>query len=425
MGALKKATSESRRRTDRQPTLWIIAERPVRLPNALIAAQFLRDRFPGGIQFARDESAAWDNVQWQLYARYFDKVYTFSLVKSCRGLRDLPRLYRQTLNRKTAVAHLPIDPDTDVLLCFAGVMGLSTLAAAVPRRVYKVLSISSSSYERLTRTPNRKHFRFTASGWLQNRVVEPIVGIERTLNLRPRVDPGGDGTRLIRLKKNPDEIFDTIVVSSINGRELPASGNARFVAARYPSITELPRFSRSTIDASTRRVLFFGTPFLLVRNLTPEIYAQHANQCLDYLRQNYPGCDLIYRPHPFETKEADLLNLNGFHVESDGEAAELYFLNRFAEIEAVFSVSSTVSRRAMTFGLNAYAFWRCFPFPETAAKFFEKLMGDVPPEFDIRDLENPPIGYQSSRGIDPASRSFGDASKIALDLRMTSAHRNY
>src|SRR5438309_4594169 len=338
------------------PKLWIVAERPVRLPNALIAAQSLRDRFPGGIQFVRDQSGAWQQVQWQPYSCYFDDVHTFARVKSCRGLLDLPRVYRQTWNRKTRVAALPIDPATDVLLCFAGVMGLSTLAAAVHRRVYKVLSISVASHERLTRAPDRTRFRFTTSGWLQNRVVEPLAGVERTLNLKPRVGPGGDGTRLVRLEKNPDEIFDTIVIASINGRELPASGSARFVAARYPSITELPGFSRSTIGASTRRVLFFGTPFLLVRNLAPEIYVQHTNQCLDYLRRNYPGRDLIYRPHPFETKEADQLNLNGFHVESDGEAAELYFMNRFAEIEAVFSVSSTVSRRARPFGLNADAF---------------------------------------------------------------------
>ena len=160
------------------PKLWIVAERPVRLPNALVAAESLRGRFPGGIHFVCDESAAWDNVQWQLYARYFDNVYTFPRVKSSRGLRDLPRLYRQTLNRKTAVADLPIDPDTDVLLCFAGVMGLSTLVATVHRPVYKVLSISSSSYERLTRTPNRRQFRFTTSGWLQNRLVEPLAGLE-------------------------------------------------------------------------------------------------------------------------------------------------------------------------------------------------------------------------------------------------------
>jgi hypothetical protein len=174
------------------------------------------------------------------------------------------------------------------------------------------------------------------------------------------------------------------------------------------------------MGASPRRALFFGTPFLLVRNLTPEIYVRHANQCLDYLRRNYPGRDLIYRPHPFETKEAGQLNLNGFQVESDGEAAELYFLNRFAEIEAVFSVSSTVSRRAMTFGLNAYAFWRSFPFPDTAAQFFEKLMGDVPPEFEIRDLAQPPLAYQSSRSIDPTTRSYGEALRVAANARTAS-----
>ncbi len=405
---------------NRQPKLWIVAERPVRLPNALIAAESLRDRFPGGIHFVRDRSDAWHRVQWQPYSSYFDDVHTFARVKSCRGLLDLPRLYRDTVKRKRAVAALPIEPDSDLLLCIAGVMGLASVAASAHPKVRKVLSISVASYERLTRAPDRTQFRFTTSGWLQNRVVEPLAGVERTLNLKPRVDPGGDGARLVRLKKNPEEIFDTIVVSSINGRELPASGNARFVAARYPSITELPRFSRSTIAASPRRVLLFGTPFLLVRNLAPEIYIQHANQCLDYLRRNYPGRDLIYRPHPFETKEADQLNLNSFQVESDGEAAELYFLNRFAEIEAVFSVSSTVSRRAMTFGLNAYAFWHCFPFPETAAKFFEKLMGDVPPEFEIRDLAQPPLAYQFTRTIDPGTGSFGDGLRVAANVRTAS-----
>jgi hypothetical protein len=402
------------------PKLWIVAERAVRLPNALIAAESLRDRFPGGIHFVRDESAAWDNVQWQRYSRYFDRVHTFTRVKSCRGLLDLPRLYRDTIERKRAVAALPIEPDTDFLLCIAGVMGLASVAASAHPKVRKVLSISVATHERLTCVPDRARFRFTTSGWLQNRVVEPLAGVERTLNLKPRVDPGGDGARLVRLKKNPDEIFDTIVVSSINGRELPASGNARFVAARYPSIAELPGFSRSTIDASTRRVLFFGTPFLLVRNLAPEIYVRHANQCLDYLRRNYPGRDLIYRPHPFETKEADQLNLNGFHLENDREPAELYFLNRFTEIEAVFSVSSTVSRRALTYGLNAYAFWRCFPFPEPAARFFEKLMGDIPPEFEIRDLAQPPPAYQSTRSIDPATRSYGEALRVAANVRTAS-----
>jgi hypothetical protein len=81
------------------PKLWMVAERPVRLPNALGAAESLRDRFPGGIHFVRDQSDAWQRVQWQPYSGYFDEVHTFARVKSCRGLLDLPRLYRDTMER--------------------------------------------------------------------------------------------------------------------------------------------------------------------------------------------------------------------------------------------------------------------------------------------------------------------------------------
>jgi len=55
---------------------------------------------------------------------------------------------------------------------------------------------------------------------------------------------------------------------------------------------------------------------------------------------------------------------------------------------------------------------------------FEKLMGDVSPEFEIGDFAWPPLAYQSTRTIDPGPRSFGDGLKAALDLRTTSAHRN-
>ncbi len=406
---------------NRQPRIWIVAERPVRLPNALIAAEVLRERFPGGCCFVRDQSPIWDRVQWQRYVRYFDEVYIFPQVRACRGLRDLPRLYRQIRRRKIDIAALSTNPDTDVLLCIAGVMGLANVAATTHPNARKVLSISASSYARLTRPVDADRFRFSTSGWLQNRVVEPLAGVERTLNLRLRVDPGGDGTRLVRLQRTPDEIFDTIVIASINGREVTASGNARFISACYPSVAELSVLSESTSSDGglSKRVLFFGTPFLLVQNLAPKVYVEHANRCLDFIRRNYPGRDLIYRPHPFETKESNQLNLNGFRLESDGKPAELYFLERFREIEAVFSVSSTVSRRAMTFGLNAYAFWRCFPFSETASRFFKKLMGEVPADFEIRGLAQAPIEYQSMRTIEPVTRSYGEALKEAMDLVVT------
>jgi hypothetical protein len=44
----------------------------------------------------------------------------------------------------------------------------------------------------------------------------------------------------------------------------------------------------------------------------------------------------------------------------------------------------------MTMELTGYAFWRCFAFSETAASFFDKLIGDMPPEFYICDFNPRP-----------------------------------
>ena len=402
--------------------LWIVLGRPVRLPSALIAVEVLRDQFPGGCHLLRDESQWWDRAHWQPYQRYFAGVHSFPRVKTCRGLIDLPRLYRESAERKRAVAALPINPDTDALLCLASVLGLGNVAASAHPDVYKILGISKSGYEGLMRQPDRMRFRFTTSGWLQNRVVEPLAGLERTLHFKPRINPGGDGVRLIRLQKDPDAVYDTVVILSNSGRELPAGADERKIAARFPSMAELHDFSApdSTGNGQDRhrRVIFFGTPFLLIHNLSPELYVEHLNRCLDYLRTHYgANCDLIYRPHPIETGEAERLDLKGFQIENDREVAELYFLRHFAEIEAVYSVSSTVSRAALNNGLNAYSLWRCFPFPETSARFFEKVMGDVPLEFDIHDLTQPPVVYQASRKPDPNTRSFGEALKIAAEMR--------
>ena len=317
------------------------------------------------------------------------------------------------------------DPANDVLLCLASVMGLANAAVSAHSKVYKILCISKSGYEGLTRPPDRFRFRFTTSGWLQNRVVEPLAGVERTISFKPRINPGGDGVRHVRLQKDPHHVYDTIVCMSNTGRELPQGADDAIIASRFPSMAELTDLPSFASGANARqRVILFGTPFLLIHNLAPEVYIEHLNRCLDFLRRSYPNADLIYRPHPIETKEASRLNLQGFRVEDDREAAELYFMRHFTSIEAVYSVSSTVSRTAFNYGLNAYSLWRCFPFSETAASFFERLMGEVPHEFDIRDLNQPPVAYQANRTIEPGTRSFGEALKVAVTQRTHEAVNN-
>src|SRR6202162_4343775 len=405
----------------RESKLWIVISRPDRLPNALVAADALRERLPGGIHLLREESKWWENANWQEFVRGFAEVHAFPKVKTCRGLKDLPRLYRENVDRQRGVGALPIDPDNDVLLCLAGLLGLGNAALSAHPEVFKILCASQKAFGELTRHGDRARFRFTTSGWLQNRVVEPLAGVERTIHYKPRINPRGDGVRLRRLQKNPEDIFDVIIFMSNSGGELPAQAEDQIIPSRFPSIAELRSFSAQFNREQGRngRVIFFGTPFLLVKNLAPEVYIEHLNRCLDYIRQNYPGRILIYRPHPFEKGEAGKLDLAGFRVEDDREVADLYFLRHFAEIEAVYSVSSTVSRTALNNGLNSYALWRCFPFSETQTKFFRKVMGDVPPEFEINDLTKPPIAYQDRQSPVGNATSFSQALNRALDLRET------
>ena len=401
--------------------------RPDRLPNALVAADALRDRFPGGIHLLREESKWWENAKWKEFAAGFAEVHAFPKVKTCRGLKDLPRLYRENVDRQRGTGELPIDPEQDVLLCVAGLLGLGNAALSAHPDVYKILCVSQKAYGELTRTGDRTRYRFTTSGWLQNRFVEPLAGVERTIHYKPRINPGGDGVRLRRLQKDPEDLFDVIVFMSNSGGELPARAEDQIIPSRFPSISELRSFanrddsvkqqSKASGARTSDRVIFFGTPFLLVENLEPEVYVQHLNRCLDYIRENYPGRDLIYRPHPVEKGEASKLNLTEFRVEDDREVADLYFLRHFAEIEAVYSVSSTVSRTALNNGLNSYALWRCFPFSDTQMKFFQRVMGDVPPEFEISNLTRQPVAYQERQLLSAGPNSFSNALKRAVDLK--------
>jgi hypothetical protein len=413
--------------------LWIVMGRPTRLPGAMIAVDVLGRQFPGGCHLLRDDSSWWNRAAWQQFVHRFAGAHQFRRVPTCRGLLDVPRLYRDLSVRKAAVAALPIDPQHDVLLCLASVTGLANAAASVHRGVRKILCIAKADYERLNQAPERLYFRFTTSGWLQNRLIEPLLGLDRTLHFKPRINPGGDGVRLVRLEKNPGDIYDKIVVMSNSGCELPSgrrgapaasqqsTASEQLLASRFPSIAELDRPGRAAAAARVAppdTVVFFGTPFFLVYNLPPNEYVIYLNRCLDFIRTHYPGRRLLYRPHPAETAEASQLNLAGFEIEDDREAAELYFLRRFAEIEAVYSVSSTVSRVALNNGLNAYALWRSFSFPETAARFFEAMMGDVPPEFDIADLGTAPIPYQHNLRAAPGTFSFSEALKLAVSLEL-------
>ncbi len=388
--------------------LWIALTRPDNLVTALAAVTVARKYFCS-CNLIYEESEWWQKAKWDTYRSCFDEVHPVRKVPTCRGLGDVARLSRALRERQRHLSALPIASE-DTIFLLAGITVLSNALASAYPQVYKVLCTTVQKYGEASHRVTFRRYRHTTSSWLQNHFLEPKAGLHRTLNLKPWFGRG-DGVRIKRLVAPLEKVFDCLLLLSNDGYERPV-GAEQAQLSRFPRLSELSGIFPSAGEGIGvgHRVIFCGTPFLLVRNLPTETYVTQLNACLDYLRRCYPTpYQLIYRPHPAETNESGRLRLDRFAVERDGEVAELYFLRHAREIAAVFSVSSTVSRVAFNYGLNAYAFWPSFPFAPKAAAFFDQVIGQVPAEFNLGSLERSPRPYQAEQPVVPESRSFSEA----------------
>ena len=151
---------------------------------------------------------------------------------------------------------------------------------------------------------------------------------------------------------------------------------------------------RSLAKENKPWIVFWGVPF---KNL-PMVYADVAgfvsqtNLCLDYLRREYSGYELLYKPHPNETGEQTMLDLTGFTILSQKEVSEFFILKNFDKIQQVFSTYSSAAMTAYKFGLEAHIFLPLIePFltkanQEGNREYYKRL----PNEFFISDLDHKP-----------------------------------
>jgi len=147
--------------TGAQPKLWIVISRPDRLPTAIAVAQAVGAQFRGGVHLLREDSKWWDRAHWQPYAGRFDEIHRFPRVNTCRGLRDLPRLYRESAGRREAIAQLPIDKERDLIVCVGGILTISNATISAHSEAKKVLCVAEKVYRDLTRVGERTRYRFT------------------------------------------------------------------------------------------------------------------------------------------------------------------------------------------------------------------------------------------------------------------------
>lgn len=132
-------------------------------------------------------------------------------------------------------------------------------------------------------------------------------------------------------------------------------------------------------------VVLFGSVFTSWPDLDTNKFISRFNEIIDCIRNKHAGSKLIYKPHPRETKEKELLNLDGFEVD-ETMTSELLFMKE-PGISTVYSVASTSSRTAPCFGIRAYLLFRLFDLPPMTRTRFEANCYDAPKETIINSLE--------------------------------------
>ncbi len=132
-------------------------------------------------------------------------------------------------------------------------------------------------------------------------------------------------------------------------------------------------------------VVLFGSVFLGWPGIDREKFVTRFNKVIDRIRIKHAGSRLVYKPHPRETSEKELLNLSGFEVD-ESATSELLFMKE-PGIRTVYSVASTSSRTALCFGIRSYLLFPLFDVPPIVRIRFEANCYYMPQETIIRSLD--------------------------------------
>ncbi len=120
--------------------------------------------------------------------------------------------------------------------------------------------------------------------------------------------------------------------------------------------------SKINPDAEKKLVIFFGNdlPTLVAMGVDKDRYISQTNKCLDFVREHFSDCQLLFKPHPAGFNEGTLLDLSGFAFLEGKITSEIFLWQHHARIRCVFAIGSLSAANAYAMGLNAYLFSNFF-----------------------------------------------------------------
>jgi hypothetical protein len=369
---------------------WIVLDHPQNLAISLLIARYLRKRNFGKPRLIISKHDYWKKVDLGEFKDHYGRIIKFSRLDfPPRGMPIWKQLlaslllFFQLAIQKQRVKRLKIG-NKDCLISFASTQFLANLILKEYKKINTVNILAEGTYSGFNQEIDFRKYRYSIGSFITTNIIQPLISMLPSYRLvRKTKEKRMDGMLLARYKESLEKIFDKILVMKNIFESVDEDSGFKNVRYTYfPYV--LPTSSRKQ---KRKEIVFFGQPFLLAKNIPPKVYARKLNQIFKYLRKFY-GNDykLIYRPHPREEEELEHLNLQNFEIEKDGMMAELYFYKQRENIYRVFSVSSTVSRSALNFGIDAYSFMKLFSFKKSTKDAIKELMGKVPQNFWIDDL---------------------------------------
>lgn len=410
---------------DKEKAIWIIMEHPNELILAIcLAAYFKKEKFVVNLLISLH--GYWNKVDLSKYQKYFNKISKYKRIDyaSFRILQEILNIF--CVRRQ--ISKLDIKEE-DIIISLSPRRFLENLIFSKYRKNKKIVIMSEDTYLESTTIADKLVYKWTKRGLLFFRFVEPLFKMHQTLCMlrrREELKPAVDGIGLLRCKAEITEIYDKIFVMK-NIFVIPPQ-NVTKNTHRINKVTDIhypyilmqksPRITYKNSVASNKKVVFFGSSFLKDNSLESKEYIMVLNKCLNYLRRFYGGQHkLIYRPHPAESEEICFIDLHQFEIEQDSELSELYLMDHADEIFSVFSVSSTSSRTALNFGINAYMFFPVFPFRSMTKEYYKRLMGNVPDACYIKDLAKPCLEIVTSNlRVEMETQSGQDMKKILREI---------
>ncbi|OGN05678.1 MAG: hypothetical protein A2831_00665 [Candidatus Yanofskybacteria bacterium RIFCSPHIGHO2_01_FULL_44_17] len=150
-------------------------------------------------------------------------------------------------------------------------------------------------------------------------------------------------------------------------------------------------------------IIFWGADFKFLPPGIPEDkFIELSNSCLDFIRKNCPGYELIYKLHPAETDEYTKLNLDGFSVVGTDNIGEFYLLKNINRIKYTFSAISGACVSAHKMGIPSYVFVSLFEplFRPETLKGYREYFSQLPSESFISNFADGFRDYKTAVDID-------------------------